>query len=283
MLVGGDDDARSALNLVLSPQGWTLEEVATLEEGLDAARNRRFDLMVTSQKSSGKEDVEFLRQIRKICPNTKVIILTDESTPEDVQTALREHAFGYLSKDLSVTALARTVNSALEATDWTGDIEVISATPQLLTVAVRCKEISAERLLHFLREMSRLPPEELNTVAVAFREMLMNAIEHGGHFDPSKYVEICFVRTRHALVARLKDPGEGFRLDEIRHAAVGNPPDDPIAHVIRRNETGMRPGGFGVMLAKNMVDELIYNEQGNEVLLVKYLPGFEPEKPAALP
>ena len=40
----------------------------------------------------------------------------------------------------------------------------------------------------------------------------------------------------------------------------------------------MRPGGYGVMLAKHLVDELIYGEKGNEVLLVKYLPGYEANK-----
>ena len=38
-----------------------------------------------------------------------------------------------------------------------------------------------------------------------------------------------------------------------------------------RQEMGLRPGGFGVMMAKNLVDEVVYNEQGNEVLLVKYI------------
>jgi anti-sigma regulatory factor (Ser/Thr protein kinase) len=38
-----------------------------------------------------------------------------------------------------------------------------------------------------------------------------------------------------------------------------------------RDERGMRPGGFGILLAKRLVDELIYNEKGNEVVLVKYL------------
>ena len=35
----------------------------------------------------------------------------------------------------------------------------------------------------------------------------------------------------------------------------------------------MRPGGYGVLMAKNLVDNLIYGEKGNEVLLVKYLGG----------
>jgi anti-sigma regulatory factor (Ser/Thr protein kinase) len=33
----------------------------------------------------------------------------------------------------------------------------------------------------------------------------------------------------------------------------------------------MRPGGFGVLLTQRLIDELVYNEQGNEVTLVKYL------------
>jgi anti-sigma regulatory factor (Ser/Thr protein kinase) len=35
----------------------------------------------------------------------------------------------------------------------------------------------------------------------------------------------------------------------------------------------MRPGGFGIMLVRQIADELIYNEAGNEVILVKYLDG----------
>jgi hypothetical protein len=38
-----------------------------------------------------------------------------------------------------------------------------------------------------------------------------------------------------------------------------------------RDERGLRPGGFGVMMARHLVDELIYSEKGNEVMLVKYL------------
>lgn len=33
----------------------------------------------------------------------------------------------------------------------------------------------------------------------------------------------------------------------------------------------MRPGGFGILMSKKLVDDLIYNDKGNEVLLIKYL------------
>jgi anti-sigma regulatory factor (Ser/Thr protein kinase)/CheY-like chemotaxis protein len=274
--VGSDPDVMSALSTVLIPEGWAVEEVTDLSSALDAVRVHEYNLIVTSRDSSGEEDVDFLRKVRRLSPHTRIIILTDESKPEDVIASMREHAFGYLSRGLSVEALAQTVRSVLATPTWTDGIEIISATPKLITLAVRCDIVAAERLLQFLGEITDLPVDECRDVGMAFREMLLNAMEHGGNFDPEKYVEVCYVRTRHVVMARIKDPGDGFTLDEVRHAAIANPPDDPLAHIVCRNEAGMRPGGYGVMLAKNLVDELIYGEKGNEVLLVKYLPGFSP-------
>ena len=44
-----------------------------------------------------------------------------------------------------------------------------------------------------------------------------------------------------------------------------------MEHAEIREKLGMRPGGFGILMTRQLVDELIYNEQGNEVLLIKYL------------
>ena len=83
------------------------------------------------------------------------------------------------------------------------------------------------------------------------------------------------MKARRAIMCRVKDPGQGFSPEEVRHAANSRTPEDLFNHVTIREEQGMRPGGFGLLMARNLVDELIYNEQGNEVVLVKYL-----EKPA---
>ena len=34
---------------------------------------------------------------------------------------------------------------------------------------------------------------------------------------------------------------------------------------------GQRPGGFGILMSRQLVDDLLYNERGNAVLFVKYL------------
>jgi anti-sigma regulatory factor (Ser/Thr protein kinase) len=69
----------------------------------------------------------------------------------------------------------------------------------------------------------------------------------------------------------ISDPGKGFSLDFLPHAAISNPDDSPVKHVEVRAEQGHRPGGFGILMARNLTDELLYNERGNAVLFVKYL------------
>lgn len=96
-------------------------------------------------------------------------------------------------------------------------------------------------------------------------------MEHGGGNDPNVHVTVTYTRSDGVLLFRVRDPGEGFSFNRLRHAAVSNPPDAPAAHVFNRLDFGMRPGGFGILLSRSLVDELHYNEKGDEALLIKYL------------
>jgi DNA-binding NarL/FixJ family response regulator len=273
LLIDADETTRTYLANALDPRDWSIRHTPNNHTALELAKATHFDLIITSEKTSGKDDIELLRKLRLAGPHTCLIILTDESAPTDVIESMREHAFSYFSKPFSLDALADMVHLATEEPCWDDGIEVVSATPEWIRLAVRCDRKTADRLLQFLHEIAELPEAESNAVAMAFREILLNAMEHGGKFQPDQYVQISYVRARHMVLCRIKDPGEGFTLDEIQHAAVANPHDDPIRHAAYREARGMRPGGYGILLAQKLVDELIYNEDGNEVLLVKYLDG----------
>lgn len=271
LVVGEDPQVDTRLRDILDPAAWVIQHATDNAAALGMAQGRAFDLILTSMKTSGREDIELLRKIRRIRPHTRLIILADESTPGDVITSMRERAFSYFSKPFSSDALAVMIQHAIEDPCWDDGIEVVSATPEWIRIRVRCDLKTADRVLQFFDEIAELPDPEKTAVGTAFREMLTNAIEHGGGLDPSQQVEISYVRARHMVKCRISDPGEGFTLDEIPHAAIANPTDDPVRHVEYRDALGMRPGGFGVLLAQQLVDQLVYNEQGNEVVLIKYL------------
>jgi anti-sigma regulatory factor (Ser/Thr protein kinase) len=84
-------------------------------------------------------------------------------------------------------------------------------------------------------------------------------------------VVVTFVRAERALLYYVRDPGRGFSFEQLTHAAVSNPLESPIEHIKVREKLGLRPGGYGLLMTRNLVDEMIYNEAGNEVLLIKYL------------
>lgn len=277
LVVGSDPEIGTLLLSVLRRGSWVVMSVPDNLAALAAARAKAFDLIVTSAETSGREDIELLRQIRNVRPHTRLIILAGESTPGDVIASMRERAFSYFSRPFSLDTLAQMIHLAAEGPCWDDGIEVVSGTPELIRILARCDVKTADRLVHFLNEVADLPDPEKNEVAMAFREMLMNAIEHGGQLDPNQYVEIEYVRARHMVTCHITDPGPGFTLDEIPHAAIANPDDDPTRHVVLREEQGMRPGGYGVLLAQRLVDELIYGQNGNEVLLIKYLDSAKPK------
>jgi len=285
LLVASGGEIDELLTNVLASEGWSIQHVVDNQHILEVARAKPFDLIITGRETRVAEDVELLRKIRSARPHVRLIILTDKFTPGDVISAMREGAFSYFSAPFEVSELAAMVRAAMAEPCWDDGIEVLSGTPEWVSLTARCDLATADRLVQFLHGVRdpSIPEAEKDHVISAFREILINAMEHGGHFDPSHHVEISFIRARRAIACRVKDPGKGFSLEELRHAAAGSP-DDLFRHTRIRDEQGMRPGGFGILLAKKLVDELIYNEQGNEVVLVKYLhppeapniSGFEP-------
>jgi two-component system, OmpR family, response regulator len=104
-------------------------------------------------------------------------------------------------------------------------------------------------------------------------EMGSNAIEWGHEKNADLVLRITYRIDDSAVTLIIKDQGPGFNPKNIPHAASE---EDPIGHIEIRNEMGRREGGFGIMLARGLVDQFRYNRDGNEVTLVKY---FDQQKP----
>ncbi len=90
---------------------------------------------------------------------------------------------------------------------------------------------------------------------VALDEAIANAIKHGNKNDPEKFVTITADLTADQVTFTITDEGEGFDLATLLD------PTDPTYL--------MRPCGRGVMLIFHLMDEVKYNQCGNQVVMMK--------------
>jgi anti-sigma regulatory factor (Ser/Thr protein kinase) len=218
-------------------------------------------------------DLDLVGEIRAARPEARVIIISDCEEPELVLRAMREHTFAFFRRPFDPEALKDAVAQALGAPDWEDGIELLSGRPEWISLRLRCRRFTATRILQFFSELRvDLPDRERDSIATAFREILLNAIEHGGQLDPEKRVDVSRIRSERFVLYRVSDPGSGLTREALGHAASADPTGDPIAHELARAERGLRPGGFGMLIASSLADELLYNEKGNEAILIKYLP-----------
>ncbi len=272
LVIGSHCEVSREIGEAIAAAGLPMEFAAGHADALQRLRLRSFGVVLTSPDSAVDEDLSLLEEIRAIRPGVKCIVLAHQSTPEETIAALRARVFACFTPPFDADGIAHLVRSAASDSEWRDDIQVLSARPGWVSVRVNCRLITAERLLSFAKELSvQLPGDIRWEVMQALREILLNAMEHGAAFNAEQVIEVSAVNTGRALVFYVRDPGSGFRRESLSHAVVADPSRDPAAHLTKREEEGMRPGGYGLLIAAGTVDELIYSEVGNEVLLIKYV------------
>jgi anti-sigma regulatory factor (Ser/Thr protein kinase) len=271
LIIGSQSPVSREIGDALTAAGLPMDYAAGHANALQCLRVRAFGVVITSAYNAVEEGLSFLEEIRSIRPGIKCIVLTHQSTPDEVIAALRARVFAIYSPPFDTCEIANLASRAASDNQSRNDIEILSARPGWVSLRVNSRITTAERLMSFAKELSaQLPEDAKHELLQALREILLNAMEHGAAFNPEQVIEVTAIRTKRAMVFRVRDPGAGFRQESISHAANHSSPD-PTAHLAQREEEGMRAGGYGLLLAAGTVDELIYNEIGNEAILIKYL------------
>lgn len=273
ILVVEDDRAtRHLLRETLKRAGFSVSTASDGTLALRQLRKKKFDLMLIDIWMPRMNGLELMSRLPDDPQRPKVVVMTSDDTPDTLLQAVREQAYQYVGKPVKPKELIAVLNKALAAKPASLPIEVLSASPHWVELLVPCDRDAAERLQSFMARLKAdLSDEVRESVGWVFRELLLNAIEWGGKLDPRRKVRVSYLRANRMLLYRITDPGKGFRFEDLDHAAVANPSAEPCEHMDVRQEKGMRPGGFGILMARSMVDELLYNESQNEVVFVKYL------------
>jgi DNA-binding response OmpR family regulator len=194
-----------------------------------------------------------------------VIMVTALNDTNHRAAGVRVGANGYLTKPFTPEQLYNAIDKAIA---WRKEHE-LRGTDGEINFDVRSEATYLAQVNDMLSDLfahTPLTERQIKELRQAIMEMGGNAIEWGHKKNADLVLQIIYRIDHQGITLIIRDQGPGFNPRKLPHAASD---EDPIGHLDVRNELGIREGGFGIMLAKGLVDDFHYNDKGNEVTMVK--------------
>jgi CheY-like chemotaxis protein len=244
------------------------------------------DIVVTDLQMPEMTGLELVTAVRKSFTHVPVILMTGKGSEEIAVEALHAGAASYVPKRALSSMLVETVRRVLASVQ-----EYKYHSELMQRISVRTESYVIENDVNLLLSLSRhlqqaladawnLDRTDRLRIGTALEEALLNALYHGNLGVRSELKEIdhdefykqanerkvalpwCDRRIRvqarigsEQMEVTIRDEGSGFDPSKLPD------PTDP--------ENLDRPCGRGVMLMRAFMDDIRYNESGNEVTLIR--------------
>src|SRR5581483_8152793 len=273
LVVEDDPVVAKVVSKLLKSEGYEPDAVGDGRSALDHVQKQQPDAIVLDvmlPDMSGFEVCQNLKLHRQtnLIP---IVMLTALTDPASVRAGLRVGANKYLLKPVDADRLLRELKNVIQHRE-----ELLARrTHTLIELQMDSDRKPSEQLNDVLSELflrTPLSDEQIEHVRYAVLEMIQNAAEWGNQRRKDLPVTIAYELTDDYVKFVITDQGPGFNPEKLPHAAHK---EDPTAHMEIREKLGLRIGGFGILMTKGLVDELFYNDTGNQVTLIKY---FKPRE-----
>lgn len=114
LLVDDEQPSREALTLLLKGAGHQVAGAGTGAAALELLRGERFDIVITDLMLPDINGIDILRTIKETTPLSEVILITGHASAETAVSAMKQGAFDYITKPVSVDELKIIIGKALE-------------------------------------------------------------------------------------------------------------------------------------------------------------------------
>ena len=115
LMVDDEDQFRATTSRLLTKRGYDTTMAGTGEEAIEILKNKPHDVVILDVKMPGIDGHEALSKIKRINPETQVIMLTGHGTPDSAKESLLREAFDYLNKPCDIDILCLKINDAYAA------------------------------------------------------------------------------------------------------------------------------------------------------------------------
>jgi len=114
LIVDDDERLRTAARKVLSGEGYTVECVAGAQDAAELLKRQYAALVLSDLRLPETDGITLLKEIRKLRPETEVVMLTGHGSVETAVEAMRLGAYDFIEKPLDSDELLKIVAKALE-------------------------------------------------------------------------------------------------------------------------------------------------------------------------
>lgn len=295
-----DDSAidRQLMDGLLSKESdfdvWTADSAS---DALEQMRQGMIDVVVTDLQMPDADGLSLVRSINEAYGDTPSILVTAHGSEKIASAALDEGAAGYVPKSDIAQKLVETIRNVWILMQSERSYEKLAQ--HTLKTEFRFELDTDASLIPALVDLAQQTMKgiadceslERLRMAVCLEQALLNALYHGNFEIGSGFTipagdELPDSDLQPVLAERLNDPKYNNRkikvLVQIKRNRVSFIVRDEGKGFDRSQQENLTEGGRGLVLMRHFMDEVKFNDAGNEVTLIRYL-GLKRESDTQVP
>lgn len=262
-----------------------------IEKGIELTNHYKYSLIITDMVKQITDDADFIKKIKKENPGIGFIILADENSFDSTFTALNYGAINFFTKPVNFQKIKKSVQEIFKMKailDKTRKIDYFLITSEKTYQIPNDLNLISDLAATLSRDLiiSELCSEtEILNIDLSLVEMLTNSIEHG-NLEISDEEKVALITKGSDEYIQEITKRSKIKPYSDRIVTISTSIDrDKVKYMIRDEGKGfdyktildklskkdvLRINGRGIIMTISAMDEVIYEEKGNVVTLVKY-------------
>lgn len=258
LIIDDDEAILRVLSKFLELEGHKVTSVLKSVDALEVFKKNVFDLVITDMYMSEMDGLDVIRNFKDVNMNVPIIILTAAGTISNVIQSLKLGAFNYMTKPFNINEVREIVNKALLTSfihqSQKGFISFFTQSYSKFRVPSLIDYLNPV-VFYINHLVDFFGFKSLWQIQLAVTEAFTNAVVHGNKNDQSKNVEIELLFEKDLVKISILDEGTGFKIPDLKEYKLN---DDIYAS-----------SGRGIFLMNSYMDELLFNDKGNRITMIK--------------
>jgi len=125
LVVDDEKSMREILHIFLKNEGYSVTLADNGESAVEAVKKDIFDLIITDMNMPKVSGMDLLKSVKKIAPDTIVVVITAFGTTESAVEAMKQGAYDYIQKPFQMDDIRLVVKNALEKQRLRKDVSIL--------------------------------------------------------------------------------------------------------------------------------------------------------------